>query len=664
MSTQGFDDDVFRDLYEGVSVVGRLAKDEKAFRAAYEAFLSGKAKEFQAVLERLGLLPKCSLVCGWIAIKECIFLCLELCGPPKPSEKEPDPRMLAEAIVRITSNEKLVRELVEVLESRNREAFQHIVNEYKLGPLCHLFCHWLCVVRYRLICRWLCSPQQIERPNLAQELHSAGEAMRRLLEHKGSFDQAVAASKAGDAEKLRSIIARADLIIFCYFICEWFCSWRCTLVCLTLCREFPLEPIKNHVDEALAFAKAAQRLAEKPQEAERLVAAVRAGDAKAWAAILRELELQRFCIQLCHWVCSLRCHRFCILVCPPPNLFPQFTSIGNYDYDGIAPDINSSLGGNGLTKADSRAFFNTLRLNGILTQTLGGQAMEYRFETVPTDAVGNLAGAWAPVLPAQIGKTLLGHWEHHIAVFPFIETKKYIVNAVPGPGEVAATISADGWIQVPQENDWMSPAGAFASNGNMIELISQSLDTRAPADETGVIAGGPAAHPLVPDLYFGIRMRVRQHGVPASETDGGTCVHIAIDDTLYKNITLHPDWDGGLQTAPPLPQLPLAVRMLDIDELIAQPCVEITNKLTVEFTAAHPNLGSVSIVMTGPGGPYNFTLPAIPEVGDWYGKAIPGFNVSKLKPCAYLVTLQITVLLTDGDNFPDPLYDQIAFCKK
>jgi hypothetical protein len=193
----------------------------------------------------------------------------------------------------------------------------------------------------------------------------------------------------------------------------------------------------------------------------------------------------------------------------------------------------------------------------------------------------------------------------------------------------------------------------------MIELISQSLAPFTPADETGVIAGGPAAHPLVQDLYFGIRMRVRQQGVPLSETDGGTCVHIAVDDTLYNNITLHTDWDGGLQ-----PAGQLAVRMLDIAELIAHPCSEIGNTLTVQFTAAHPNLGSVTIDMTGPGGPFNFTLPIIPETGDYFGTATPAFLVSNLKPCAYLVTLQITLLLTDGDNSPDPLYDQIAFCKR
>jgi len=57
-------------------------------------------------------------------------------------------------------------------------------------------------------------------------------------------------------------------------------------------------------------------------------------------------------------------------------------------------------------------------------------------------------------------------------------------------------------------------------------------------------------------------------------------------------------------------------------------------------------------------------LPAIPETGDWFGTATPsGWTVASLRPCAYLVTLQIGVLLTDGDNFPSPLFDQIAFCK-
>jgi hypothetical protein len=660
MARQQFDYDVTRDLREGVDLIGTLARDEQSFRAAYQAFRGGDARGFRDVLQRLGIFPRCSLVCEWIRIKECIFLCLDLCGLPKPIDAPPNPRPLAEAVARITADEKLVGQLVTILDKRDGKAFQKIVSDNKLEGLCHAFCHWLCVVRYRLICRWLCSPQLIDRPDLAVELRAAGLALQQLLDNKGAFDAAVAASNAGDAEKLKSAIDGAGLIPFCHYVCEWFCSWRCVFACLTICRALPPKPIEDQVGEALAFARAVQPLAQQSSELDQLITAVANGDQNAWAAELKKLELERFCTQLCGWICAVRCRRFCVLVCPPPTLYPVFTSIGGYDY---LTDIHSGLGGNGLTVADSRAFYNTLRLNGILTQTLGGLPMEYRFETVTTDKNGNPTGAWTPVLPGQIAKTEIGHWER-LALSPWpphIETLKYFVNGMAGPTERTAMISADGWIQVPQENNFTSAQGAFFPNGNMIGLISKTLAAFASADETGVLAGGPAAHPLVQDLYFGIRMRVRQHGVPASEVDGGTCVHIAIDDTRYDNVTVHPDWDGGVQ-----PPGQLAVRMVDVTELIAHPCSEITNSLTILFTAAHPNLGSVAISLTGPGPTVNFALPPLPEPGDYYGTAIPpaGWTVSKLKPCAYVITLTVTLLLTDGDSVPDPLYDQIAFCKK
>src|SRR6185369_12237532 len=112
MKDQILELDVLHDLAEEASVIGQLAKDEKAFTAAYEAFRSGDAKAFHDVLERLHLIPRCHLVCEWIRIKECVFLCFELCEPPKPVER-PNPRALAEAIVRITANEAVVHRLVE-----------------------------------------------------------------------------------------------------------------------------------------------------------------------------------------------------------------------------------------------------------------------------------------------------------------------------------------------------------------------------------------------------------------------------------------------------------------------------------------------------------------------------------------------------------------------
>ena len=158
-------------------------------------------------------------------------------------------------------------------------------------------------------------------------------------------------------------------------------------------------------------------------------------------------------------------------------------------------------------------------------------------------------------------------------------------------------------------------------------------------------------------------MRVRNVGDPSSEFDGGTCHHIAIDNVLYDNVTHQPAWRN--LTDPPGD---LAVYLVDIQQLLGpNGCGQISNKLTVLFTAAHPNLGSVSLRMDGPNGPYSFTLApdGASSSVDYFGTATPdGFVVAKLKPCAYLVTLTVDVLLTDGDNGPGPLIDQIAFCKE
>jgi hypothetical protein len=51
--------DVFRDLLEEASAIGRLTRAEKSFPAAYEAFRSEDRQGFQAALKRLQLLPSC-----------------------------------------------------------------------------------------------------------------------------------------------------------------------------------------------------------------------------------------------------------------------------------------------------------------------------------------------------------------------------------------------------------------------------------------------------------------------------------------------------------------------------------------------------------------------------------------------------------------------------
>ncbi|MEO6982341.1 MAG: hypothetical protein ABI072_04420, partial [Edaphobacter sp.] len=395
MSDRSFELDIFRDLLEGATTIAQISKDEKAFTTLYNAFRIADARTFQASLNQFGLFPRCRFICEWIRSKECIFLCLELCGPPrlddtttdKPADKL-DPRRLAEAIVKFTANPDLVARLAAILDKRDRAAFGELAEKLELGRYCHLFCHWVCTIRYRLMCRWVCTIDKIPVPNLVTELQSAGQALRQLLAHKDAFDQAVAASNAGDAGKLGTVIRGAN-IANCHFICEWFCSWRCAQVCTTFCIRFPFPVIENPFHEAFLFAEATARLSQNPAILQQLSQAVGAGDAAVYSRLLTELKLQPYCIQLCHWICGLRCFRFCRLVCPPVYNHPWFTHVGDFD-------ILSDFDPTGLTNKAEAAhggpqfgFFSNLSLRGFCPKydpAHAGAQMAYRFLYQPAGA--------------------------------------------------------------------------------------------------------------------------------------------------------------------------------------------------------------------------------------------------------------------------------------
>jgi hypothetical protein len=398
------DRELLRDLIDEADAIGQLAKTERSFTTAYNAFLAADRKAFQNALKRADLIPLCRLVCERIRIKQCVLLCLRLSGPPKPVARTPNPRVLAEAIVRITSDEKLVQRLAAAVEKEDRAAFQRIIKAQKLEPISHLFCHWICYIRYRLICRWVCDLELREPPDFVRELQIAGRAMAALLERREVFNEAVAASNENDAEKLRDVVERAQLFHFCDYICFFFCSWRCVLLCLRICRRFLPEPIQDPVKEAFEFARATRELAQKPEALQRLSAAVGAADEKAFTAVVEELGFQRFCIQLCHWICFLRCRRFCIIVCPPIFNHPWFTHVGDFDIlSDITPATgltNKSLGHGG----PDYGFFGCLKLRGFCPKTspsVGGAPMAYRFLFV-------VGGTPTPITGGFVCEVLVG----------------------------------------------------------------------------------------------------------------------------------------------------------------------------------------------------------------------------------------------------------------
>lgn len=367
----------------------------------------------------------------------------------------------------------------------------------------------------------------------------------------------------------------------------------------------------------------------------------------------------------------------CVHLCVPKGgdggtdtEFAVFNSIGAQNFP---TQIDSNAGGDGKTLADDRAFFSTLRLNGIFAKRKNGNPLEYAFEVAAYDPTTDIIGGYTQIPLAQVAPTLIGTWEHFTGdLLNPTETQPYILNGVASPQVRVPQVSADGWVRVPQESSYFGAEGNFAagqgSYGGMIpgfiNLISPMLRAFGSIDESAVHAGDSATTggtPLARDFFYSLRMKVREAigGVPVagSEQFAGTCVRLAIMNTLYDNVSKNGSW------IPHTVDGQLAVASLDILELAGAGCTEITNSLTVKYTAAHPNLGSFNIEMTGPGGPYTFTPGGGGTSVNRFGTATNDFNIADLPDCAYIIDLAVGVLLTTGDSIPSAIVDRIAFCK-
>lgn len=337
-----------------------------------------------------------------------------------------------------------------------------------------------------------------------------------------------------------------------------------------------------------------------------------------------------------------------------------FTHVGKYIH---AVDIESGIGQSGLTKASSpnsndvRAFYRTMRLHGQLPKTLNGHPLEYCFEWREVDAAGNQISPWTKVLQNQIARTVIGNWSHWDGTQ--WHTKDYTVNGTPGPFELVASWTSDGFIKVPQESSVFSPTGHFQPNGNQIALISNALVSWGSFNMAGKAAGATSA-PFGANRYFGLRMRARSNGIMQGPS-AGLLDKIAVENRGYDNLQHHPAWAGYTS-----PAGTLAVNLLDIQELQVNGCAEVQDTLTVLVTAAHPNLGGVSLSIVGGNAaslPAGFTVPSAGLPDERFGTATNSFAVADLAPCAYIVTLSTQVMLTTGDTVPSNLVDQMAFCK-
>jgi hypothetical protein len=665
------DRELLDEVLAGAQAMGGLAEDEEAFRGAVDAFRAQDGESMHKLLERHGLAERCELVCHWLRSKEAVLLCLELAGPPRLEDAEaaPDGREFAEIVAKLTADEAAVELMANAVQDRNTSAWSELISKYGLERHSHLLCHWVCTVHYRLVCEVVCRPFHVQRPNLVGELRAAGLVLGGLAADREVFAAADEAVRANRCETLSTILEGGGFAPHCFVICEWFCSRRCMLVCLRLCRIFPLERLESPIGEMLEFARAGGRLAADKSNLERLTAALLREDADQVQTLAKELQFERFCVQFCHWVCFLRCRRFCFCVCPPRTI-GVFTRIGALYYDS---QVDSHVGGGGLTLATpARAFYSNLRLNGGLSLVDGAPLIEYRFQTIETSDTGNPTGAWQPVTPGQIAETNIGSFIRFVPGPAVIETIPVYVNKEPATPGFNISPDGDGWIKVPPMFPgvpFVTGSGwRFVPSSDLAVLITPTLaPTVVAIDETGVNAGASGNPPLLTDAHYGIGMWIRDQTTTGAGSNAGTCHHIAINNSHYDNVSHHPYWPGGLFGA----NHELLLASLGIAELATTPCSLLTDTLTVEYTAAHSHLGDVVIRLEGPGGPYHFDLvpaatgqtPGENEFGTAVPAAAQPWTFGDLPPCAYWLTLSVDALLTTGDAIPSAVVDYIAFCK-
>ncbi|MEO6799737.1 MAG: hypothetical protein ABI178_07365 [Rhodanobacter sp.] len=398
---------VLAGLSGSARAIRRAAENESLLRELVDAFRASDGDEFQRILALLEI-TECEVVCFWLRSEECVLECVELCGFPEKAIKVEEIPRFAEAIVKITANEKWMERLAEAVLDRDPEVFNELIEELELQRVCHLLCHWACSIHWRMVCELVCSPRRIPMRHLVSELRSAGAAMRRLASNKKNLDEVIEAVAAFDCWPVNNMSGEGG---DCHWICEWSCSWKCALVCLPACGPFLQAKRDTSIAETRGFAQACDELEMRDGALQRLVVAELEHDMEAFAALVRMYSLERYCLQLCHWICSSICHRLYICVSRPPITVPLFTHLGNYRVRDVYGDFNS----NETTSNHGFALTQRIELKGILPHDQAPGAYQYRFT-----CKNNGAGATNPVLAPTVPATMIGqleYWEYVAGVW-------------------------------------------------------------------------------------------------------------------------------------------------------------------------------------------------------------------------------------------------------
>ena len=361
---------------------------------------------------------------------------------------------------------------------------------------------------------------------------------------------------------------------------------------------------------------------------------------------------------------------FCVTLClkqapdDEETLPSAFFHIGENRRYHIVLNIDTSNGkttGKSTAAWNNSAFYHNLLLLGSLNKDLNGQPAEYMFQYAELPGPGSAvppdgSPLWQNVTQNDIAYTLVGLTPKFVPTgdpgIPFIyQPDKYVIKNGPlDPDEIAVAFNGD-WIVVPQT--------ATMLTGHLINLISGKLASGA-INMAGLVPGNSTTtvQPLQQNRYFSLKMKRRQAGNAATEQMAGVSRPIAIMNTIYQNVPQRGSWLPGTSNE-------RGVAAIDLAELAASGgCSKISNSLTAKYTAGNPNLGVVSLSMSGPGGPHSFDPVVFTTPGEEaHGSASYVGNVANLPNCSYEVRITAELKLTNGEHQHDNIWDRVLFCK-
>lgn len=356
------------------------------------------------------------------------------------------------------------------------------------------------------------------------------------------------------------------------------------------------------------------------------------------------------------------CVRLCLKESPaiPGDIPAAFYEIGYARKYHPVLNINPTTGlttGKAETNLNNQAFYSTIELRGSLTKLHNDNPLEYKFQYAkvadPNTDISSIA-SWTDVEPGQIAKTVIA--TRLTSLFPLIRHDSYVIhgNNSPTPSGNEIRVEFNGnWIQSPQYS-----GGGFDLffNGALIKLITNQLNGGT-VDKTGLIQGTSSA-PLLQNDYYALRMVKREAGNPSTEVVSGFSRPLALFNTIYENVPQGGSWL-------PTTSNEMGIACLDLQELsVGGGCSKVDTTLSVNYTAANPNLGAVNLSMTGPDGPHTFEPIQFPTPGEEaFGSSDYIGDVSSLKKCAYIVEITAALRLTNGETQHQGIKDRLSFCK-